>query len=769
MLNGQKFKFLIDLGAPDRLLWGINILPIIMTIINCVSGAIYAKGLQLKDKIQLYGIALVFFVLLYNSPSALVLYWTCNNIYNLIKNIIINNNKLKKFIYPAVSLFIYCFILYILLYSHDNDIDRYKRFTLALIIGLYFLFQFLKQYWKDIKKIININDENKISEKQFFITLLGLMLLIGLVIPSILIASSVEEFSFLKPNKSPLPFVFTTFIQSAGFSLWLICIYYLFKPVITKSLTIIITIFSFIFLTNTLFFSNNYGIMSPDLHFRIFVSAPSKLILLNILVVLSLCVIIFLIFKYNKSKILYIIQSAITVSLLFIGIVNICRINNQFNKIDRIPPPPTISSIEKIYKFSKTGKNLLVIVSDRAMSLFIPVILNEKPELKNIFTGFTYYPNTLSSGRYTIYGMPSIFGGYYYTPVEMNKRTNETLVNKYIEAQQVLPRIMSKTGFNVYLSSNQNTINNTIHAIREEYYKDDDNIKVIKYKNYYDYFIANNPDLILKNYKDILFNNFIRYSFFECSPVIFHKVLYNEGDYLSLSTSSKKINTYQKDTISNYAELYYLPESTNIIDTNINQAVMIVSNLCIYDSIFSMPDYYPSNYPLINDKNQYSMDSAYHTNIASILLISKYIDFLKENNVYDNTRIIIVSDHGRLYREPLQSNILFNDSFSLADVNCLLMVKDFNSGGQLNIDNTFMTNADVPSIATQGLVQNPVNPFTGNELPVNKSSGIIVTSSTKHDLEEHSANSYMIYPYEWFHAKDNIFDPANWTKVSVKD
>ena len=76
LLNGQKFKFIADLGAPDGLLWGVNLFPILMTLINCVSGAIYAKGLQLKDKIQLYRIALVFLVLLYNSPAALVLYWS---------------------------------------------------------------------------------------------------------------------------------------------------------------------------------------------------------------------------------------------------------------------------------------------------------------------------------------------------------------------------------------------------------------------------------------------------------------------------------------------------------------------------------------------------------------------------------------------------------------------------------------------------------------------------------------------------------------------
>ena len=77
-----------------------------------------------------------------------------------------------------------------------------------------------------------------------------------------------------------------------------------------------------------------------------------------------------------------------------------------------------------------------------------------------------------------------------------------------------------------------------------------------------------------------------------------------------------------------------------------------------------------------------------------------------------------------------------------------------------------MTNADVPTIATQGLVQIPVNPFTNNQLLINKDFGFIVTSSLKHDLEEHLTNLYNIKPDEWFQVKNNIFEPKNWSKLS---
>ena len=46
--------------------------------------------------------------------------------------------------------------------------------------------------------------------------------------------------------------------------------------------------------------------------------------------------------------------------------------------------------------------------------------------------------------------------------------------------------------------------------------------------------------------------------------------------------------------------------------------------------------------------------------------------------------------------------------------NALMMIKDFGSGNEFTVDNSFMTIADMPSEAMRGLIENPVNPFTGN-------------------------------------------------------
>lgn len=90
--QGVSFLFLTDLSKPDALLQlgtlSINILPFVMTAINLVSGYIYTKESTTSEKLTIVGMAAFFLVILYTSPSSLLLYWTFNNIFSLVKTAI---------------------------------------------------------------------------------------------------------------------------------------------------------------------------------------------------------------------------------------------------------------------------------------------------------------------------------------------------------------------------------------------------------------------------------------------------------------------------------------------------------------------------------------------------------------------------------------------------------------------------------------------------------------------------------------------------------
>lgn len=84
----QSFMGIANLGAPDGLLGGVNLLPIVMTVINLLAAYVYSHGLSSQERMQAWIVAMVFFVLLYAAPSGLVLYWICNNLFSLIKTIV---------------------------------------------------------------------------------------------------------------------------------------------------------------------------------------------------------------------------------------------------------------------------------------------------------------------------------------------------------------------------------------------------------------------------------------------------------------------------------------------------------------------------------------------------------------------------------------------------------------------------------------------------------------------------------------------------------
>ncbi|MBP2295774.1 YidC/Oxa1 family membrane protein insertase [Azospirillum rugosum] len=85
-LNGQPFLLFADLGRPDGLLGGVNLMPFVMTAANLASGLVYTRSLTRRDRTQTWIVAGIFLVLLYGSPVGLVLYWTVSNLFSLAKN-----------------------------------------------------------------------------------------------------------------------------------------------------------------------------------------------------------------------------------------------------------------------------------------------------------------------------------------------------------------------------------------------------------------------------------------------------------------------------------------------------------------------------------------------------------------------------------------------------------------------------------------------------------------------------------------------------------
>ena len=99
-LSGARLAWIDDLAAPDRLaalpvtmpFFGghLNLLPVLMTLITVLSALTerddsLTPALLRRQQRQLYLMAGGFFLLFYTFPAGMVLYWTANNLWHLLK------------------------------------------------------------------------------------------------------------------------------------------------------------------------------------------------------------------------------------------------------------------------------------------------------------------------------------------------------------------------------------------------------------------------------------------------------------------------------------------------------------------------------------------------------------------------------------------------------------------------------------------------------------------------------------------------------------
>jgi YidC/Oxa1 family membrane protein insertase len=605
LLQGSPFLFIKDLAKPDRLLGTFNLLPVLMTAVNCVSGAVYARGLQKKEALQIYAAALVFLALLYNSPSGIVLYWLLNNIFSLAKNI------LQKAIKPK----------------------NHAQITPGEVAG----------------------NAGPLSGQCFFYASLMLFLLAGLIIPGSLIASSVEEFSFIESYASPFPFIFTTLLQGAGlFLLWPLGLYFLSPPKHRGRLGIGMTLLSLFALVNTFVFPGNYGFLTNALVFsdpealnpglKTFASAAAVFVGTTAL---------FIGFRIITRRWFRILQIILLVSLFSHALVNLAAIGKEYSALAKQSGAGRSLSEkpEPVYGFSKNGKNVLVVMLDRAIGGYMPYMLREKPALASAFSGFVWYPNTVSFGAWTLFGAPPLFGGYEYAPLEMQKRRSESLAKKHNESLLVLPRLFLENGYRVtvsdppwvnHRSSSDLNIFNNYQGISAN--------KIIG--AYSEYWLKNHPGVQSQPVAEGLKNNLVRFSLFKFAPGPFRKLLYDNGDWLNTRSFRRRLSL-PKPTLDNYIALDILPKITRIDRDAANTFTIMVNDITHEPAFLEEPDY---TIPVPKENGtapkKHLRPKHYHVAMAALLLLGQWFDFLKENGAYDNTRIIVSSDHG----SNLQSN-----------------------------------------------------------------------------------------------------------------
>jgi hypothetical protein len=713
--------------------------------------------------------AAIFLALLYASPAGLVMYWTMNNIFSFLKNVYYKITfKYKK---PLIVL---CFsILCFLLSFYILWIYRGDEYLKKILAGIFVLAALFPWAFRIIKKYIPTTVPAHSNQDAFFTFLssfASLWIITGLFLPSMLIGASPQEFSFLDDYTTPIYFIANTALQSLGlFLFWPLCLYFLFPQRIRNYFALGGFILLISAMINIFLFPGNYGIISVGLVFDSSVSHNFLDVIKNLLV-LILPVIGIVLFAFlnplkrlSKSplKIFTTLAGLCVFSFSCISFYNLMYINREFRKVQsfRAGDNGRAEKILPAFNLSKTGKNVVVMMLDRAQGAFVPFILEESPDLKEIYSGFVFYPNTVSFHTNTTIGAPPVFGGYEYTPREFNKRHTVPVVTKHNEALLLMPRLFGEARFEVTVTDPPypNYSSKDDLRIYDEYPQ----INAIITDSRYTQRWIKEHNLEVPSTGAVIKRNLFWYSLFRTLPLAFRKGVYLQGDWCDPGLMQKAALA-----LNGYSVLDYLPRLTGFTPRKEHTALIMVNNTTHDYSFFEAPEYRPAA-PVKNYGNSpYKRETAYHANMASLKRLGDWFNSLKENNVYDNTRIILVSDHGAQENYVIDIGLPFNvDNF-----NPLLMVTDFNASGDLTTDNAFMTNADVPALAFEGIIDNPVNPFTGMKITVEisneaKKKPVYIAVSGSLHLESPDITQFTLDPKKDYYVRGNIFDPANWEKA----
>lgn len=771
-LMGKSFSFIKDMGQPDALFsigsFKVNILPITMTAINCISGAIYSKGHEIREKIQIYGMAALFLVILYNSPAGLVLYWTMNNIFSLVKNVFYKMKNPLKVLYICMVTAIVILSLFVL-FGYDGGANLKKRFAAVLFLLIWIP---VPVYAKGLVHLSQTTLSDLFGNRKarfllFILSALGLCILTGIVLPSQLISSSVQEFSNLESYTSPTAFLHSSFWMSVGaLVFWTTCIFFLFKE---RVQTILAYLFSAIFIGaifNSYIFAGNYGSMDVTLKFIDGFKAPSKsFILANILAISAAATVPVLAIKFHMRKLLTNLTLIACFVFVALSVINVHAITKEYSTF----ATTRSKQGEQVSKFSlsKTQQNVVIFMLDRFESAYVSRILEDQKNLSEKLDGFTFYPNCASFNGHTLMGSPGLYGGFDYTPMEMNRRNEIPLKEKHNQALILLPKLFCQQGFNATISdlswanysyiADMSFVNNFPKDKNPE-------LKNLKALSLLGRYLGDFKKETVKDGHEsaslshVLNRNLFWVSIFREVPAILRPVVYYKGTWWE-----NGVKESSSDFANWYSILYFLPK---IIKTDSDKPTLsILTNECTHSSedisMYAIEPEYPYS----------DQDNGYKINTVTLIQIGKFADFLREQGIYDNTKIIVVSDHGIGRDQDVfgKGKSRF-ENYKKDRLNPVLLVKDFNtrSNGKVLVDDTFMTNADVPFLALKDIVENPINPFTGNSIDEKyKENGIVATKADIF-MPYHSKSKYefTIKDDEWIFIRDNIFIDSNWTKYN---
>ncbi len=390
--------------------------------------------------------------------------------------------------------------------------------------------------------------------------------------------------------------------------------------------------------------------------------------------------------------------------------------------------------------FSKTEKNVVYFIIDEAQGWLMNEIFDKNPELRTSYDGFVWYPNSVSESNFTYSSVPSMMCGEDFTVANMNKDDTLTILQKVTNTTDLFYDNIKDKGYYLtanhlkYAHSNPLKVDNVLPKWCEKW-----------------------SEVLDIKYKDVFwFNRLWQNALFSSVPLSLKPGIYNHNKWFDKVDITIVKEIKSSELLNKYVYVKILPEISNTDSEK--------SSFIFIHSMFTHApwDMITTNNELISDVSPYENQKQF------IDFFVNWIQWMKDNDVYDNTKILLVSDHGKSWwrtnhkidLSDFQLEFTEDGKISIYEflrLNPLMLIKDYDSRGQLKEDWRLLSNMDSYAIA-----------FDKNDpTKMDSTSREINTYFTEWHNDIRERKKYNIR--RAFKVNNYVFDLDNWEPINTDD
>jgi len=309
------------------------------------------------------------------------------------------------------------------------------------------------------------------------------------------------------------------------------------------------------------------------------------------------------------------------------------------------------------FTFSKE-KNVIILVLDTCQSDVIQKILHENESYKDFFNGFTYYRDSLAGFPRTIASVPNILTGQYY---DNSVPFSDFLDTAFVSSNSI-PKVLTDNGFEVGCFTYPMYLDKRVMSN----VRDRTGIETATIINIYDA------------------------SLFRYAPDFLKRYIYRDGRWLLKNLVSRKLADDMRVPV-NTPWVTFDEKSLTLEDVAFINDMMTYSNTVDERHIFKFYHLNGCHGPyLLNEKLEYEEMSGavgYERQAEASLQITRlFLDELRRLEVFDNSMIFVIADHGTFGAvENVQRS-----------ANPLFLVKTFHAEGQMTVSDAPVSLSDIP-------------------------------------------------------------------------